>query len=147
MNEVREHCICLFKQYFSEKKSINIERSIYNFCIQLSSQKNISKSWQNPLFEHIYKLKSLAICKYVQDPSIKRKIETKEILPKDLAFISENNSTQNDVQIEDDVKDGIFQCRKCGSKKTTYYSLQTRSADEPMTNFITCVVCKNRWKM
>jgi len=30
--------------------------------------------------------------------------------------------------------------------RCTYYQLQTRSADEPMTVYITCTVCKNRWK-
>ena len=25
-------------------------------------------------------------------------------------------------------------------------SLQTRSADEPMTTFVTCIRCSNRWK-
>ena len=28
-----------------------------------------------------------------------------------------------------------FQCGKCKQRKVTYYQLQTRSADEPMTNF------------
>jgi len=40
-----------------------------------------------------------------------------------------------------------FRCGKCKQHKTTYYQLQTRSADEPMTTFITCTVCGNRWKM
>ena len=31
-------------------------------------------------------------------------------------------------------------------KKCTYYQLQTRSADEPMTTFITCLNCNNKWK-
>jgi len=39
-----------------------------------------------------------------------------------------------------------FQCGKCKQRKTTYYQLQTRSADEPMTTFVTCVNCNNRWK-
>ena len=41
---------------------------------------------------------------------------------------------------------GLFRCGKCKSYKTTYYELQTRSADEPMTVFITCHACNNRWK-
>ena len=45
-----------------------------------------------------------------------------------------------------DVSDGIAQCGKCKSMKTTYYSLQTRSADEPMTNFFTCHNCGKHWK-
>lgn len=39
-----------------------------------------------------------------------------------------------------------FQCAQCRQRKCTYYQLQTRSADEPMTTFVTCVNCGNRWK-
>lgn len=41
---------------------------------------------------------------------------------------------------------GMFKCGKCKSKKTTYYQMQTRSADEPMTTYVTCLGCNNRWK-
>ncbi len=40
----------------------------------------------------------------------------------------------------------IFKCRKCGEMKCTTYQLQTASADEPMTTFISCKVCGNSWK-
>ena len=45
----------------------------------------------------------------------------------------------------------IFTCFKCKSagrpdNKCTYYQLQTRSADEPMTTFVTCLQCGCRWK-
>ena len=39
-----------------------------------------------------------------------------------------------------------FTCRKCYSKKCSYYALQTRSSDEPMTLFITCLDCGSRMK-
>lgn len=39
-----------------------------------------------------------------------------------------------------------FQCSKCKQRKATFYQLQTRSADEPMTTFVTCVNCGKRWK-
>lgn len=39
----------------------------------------------------------------------------------------------------------MWRCGKCKQRKCTYYQLQTRSADEPMTTFITCTVCNNRW--
>ena len=39
-----------------------------------------------------------------------------------------------------------FTCFKCKSNKCTFYQLQTRSADEPMTTFVTCLNCGNRWK-
>jgi len=41
---------------------------------------------------------------------------------------------------------GIFECGRCKSYKTTYFQLQTRSADEPMTTFVTCVNCNKKWK-
>lgn len=40
----------------------------------------------------------------------------------------------------------LFKCGKCGKRKTTYTQLQTRSADEPMTTFVLCLECGNRWK-
>jgi len=39
-----------------------------------------------------------------------------------------------------------FLCGKCKNRKCTYYQMQTRSADEPMTTFVSCTVCGNRWK-
>ena len=39
-----------------------------------------------------------------------------------------------------------YKCSRCKSRKCTYYELQTRSADESMTIFITCINCGNRWK-
>ena len=40
-----------------------------------------------------------------------------------------------------------FTCKKCKSNKCTYYELQTRSADESTTIFITCLNCGKNWKM
>ena len=40
----------------------------------------------------------------------------------------------------------MFKCNRCGKRETTYYEMQTRSADEPMTIFITCVNCGKKWK-
>ncbi|PKA61788.1 hypothetical protein AXF42_Ash008619 [Apostasia shenzhenica] len=39
-----------------------------------------------------------------------------------------------------------FRCGRCGQRKCTYYQMQTRSADEPMTTFVTCVNCNHHWK-
>ena len=39
-----------------------------------------------------------------------------------------------------------FKCGKCKERKCTYYQMQTRSADEPLTTFVHCVNCDNRWR-
>ena len=44
------------------------------------------------------------------------------------------------------VGSSLFQCPRCGVSNCTYTQLQTRSADEPMTNFCFCLVCKKRWR-
>ena len=41
---------------------------------------------------------------------------------------------------------GEHTCSKCKGQKTSSYSLQTRSADEPMTVFVTCLTCGKRWR-
>ena len=40
----------------------------------------------------------------------------------------------------------LFECRRCGKRECTYREVQTRSADEPMTIFVLCLGCGNRWK-
>jgi transcription elongation factor S-II len=46
----------------------------------------------------------------------------------------------------DPTKGTEFKCHKCRSSKCTFYALQTRSSDEPMTLFVTCLNCGNNWK-
>ncbi|CAI5648977.1 transcription elongation factor A protein 2 isoform X4 [Oreochromis niloticus] len=41
----------------------------------------------------------------------------------------------------------MFICSKCHGKSCTYTQVQTRSADEPMTTFVLCNDCGNRWKV
>lgn len=40
----------------------------------------------------------------------------------------------------------MLKCGKCHKNNCTYNQLQTRSADEPMTTFVLCNNCGNRWK-
>lgn len=39
-----------------------------------------------------------------------------------------------------------FKCSRCGKSNCNYYQMQTRSADEPMTAYVTCAECNKRWK-
>ena len=147
MNKTREYVLNNLIKYVDEKKAKNIEKCILNFTIQYSKENNIEQVWENYLFSHIYKQKYVSLINIIRTKEdFLRKINDKSISTKNIAFLNYNDIYDSNIQ-EEEVSDGLFECRKCGSKKTTYYSLQTRSADEPMTNFITCTVCDNRWKM
>jgi hypothetical protein len=41
----------------------------------------------------------------------------------------------------------MFKCGKCKGNDCFYFQMQTRSADEPMTTFVTCANCNNKWKV
>ncbi|EDO16168.1 hypothetical protein Kpol_1026p15 [Vanderwaltozyma polyspora DSM 70294] len=76
--------------------------------------------------------------------------DTKELAPEHLKQKMEEITRQNlfnaqGATIERSVTDR-FTCGKCKEKKVSYYQLQTRSADEPLTTFCTCEACGNRWK-
>lgn len=60
--------------------------------------------------------------------------------------ISFQQKEQDDFTISPfQVEEGVLKCPKCGGCKSFSYSKQTRSADEPMTTFATCVNCKHKW--
>lgn len=136
----------------NERQITNIERSIYNFTIDECAKNDVGPSWDEPLFSHVYKQKSLDVVVNLKKGGLAGLLEEKAVRSKDVGYMSPSelypDKWKDEVDVDArDVVEGIFQCKKCGSKRTTYYSLQTRSSDEPMTNFITCVECGNRWKM
>lgn len=38
------------------------------------------------------------------------------------------------------------ECPSCGNKEAYWWSIQTRSADEPMTIFFRCTRCNHTWR-
>jgi len=60
--------------------------------------------------------------------------------------IAEDNLFNSLGAAEQQAETDAFQCGRCKQRKCRYRQAQTRSADEPMTTFVTCTVCNNRWK-
>jgi DNA-directed RNA polymerase subunit M/transcription elongation factor TFIIS len=58
----------------------------------------------------------------------------------------EDKVTGEIIKREVEVPNSMLVCGKCGMSKTTSYEMQTRSADEPMTIFASCLCCGNRWR-
>lgn len=97
-------------------------------------------------------------------PQLVHRLKNKELDVKNLAKYSADilwpegpmsiamfKAKEKDLALEklrahDEDYTGLFKCGRCKSLKTTYYQMQTRSADEPMTTYVTCKGCGNRWK-
>lgn len=139
-------------ELFNDIKTNNIEKSIYNWCIINCNELSMDATWDNHVFVHMYVQKAIDVLEHIKIHGMEYDINNKLLATKDVATFNYKNYNKirwtpiiHETKMNNN--DGIFQCKKCKSKKTTYYSLQTRSADEPMTNFITCLNCNNRWKM
>ena len=101
-----------------------------------------------------------------KNPYLRRKVLLGEIKPVSLVTMnaeemanhksqSENIQIQlkrlkrcvHDANEEEKATTDMFQCSRCCERKCTYYQMQTRSADEPMTTYVTCVKCNKHWKV
>ena len=69
-----------------------------------------------------------------------------ESLKKELEKMHKQNLFEAQGATEKRAVTDRFTCGKCKHKRVSYYQMQTRSADEPLTTFCTCENCGNRWK-
>ena len=156
---IRKHLSTLIND---DKISSNLEKGVLNYSINVSNNKNIVKKWDNGYFVIIYteRLRTV-IFNLKNNKELLKKIKNKEIKAHKLAFMNHQEMDPErwkplieDKKIRDknmydpqiDANTDNFTCGKCKSKRCSYYQLQTRSADEPMTTFVTCIDCGNRWK-
>ena len=142
------------------KNSANLEKGIFNYSLKEAEQRKVLKKWDNNRFVKIYldRLRSVYlnlnsnIIEQINSGIIKvHKIAFmthQEMAPERWSKLIETKIKRDKNKFETNVEAATdtFTCRKCKSKKTTYYQMQTRSADEPMTTFVTCIECGNRWK-
>ncbi|NXC98205.1 TCEA3 protein, partial [Certhia familiaris] len=85
------------------------------------------------------------------EPSLIARMTAEEMASDELKQLR-NAMTQEAIREHQMAKTGgtvtdLFQCGKCKKKNCTYNQVQTRSADEPMTTFVLCNECGNRWKV
>ena len=139
----------------------NIEMSIVNFARDEATKRKIVKRWDNPYFVLIYTDRLRTIAHNLKQTDLINRIITHDVKSSEVGYLShqeidmprwkdmiekKQKRDKSKVQVNMNIEEGEFQCKKCGSKKTTYYQMQTRSADEPMTTFVQCTECPSRWK-
>ena len=143
----------------SNREAGNLERGIFNYSIRDSDLKNVVKKWENPYFVQIYIDRFRTIWRNI--PYIMDRINNKEIKARDTGKMNhqelspdkweeliqqKKEKDENRYAPKLEANTDNYTCRKCKSRECSYYQLQTRSADEPMTTYVTCVKCGNRWK-
>ena len=153
------------KLYFilKNKKICNeIEKGIYNKTIKTAKEKNLIRKWTNKHFKKLYKNNYLMIYYNITtnpcSEYVIKNLKDKTFKPELLAFKTHEELDperwakinlkikESYMRRKETIEEGIFKCGKCKTKKTTYTQAQTRCADEPMTSFIVCLNCGNRWK-
>jgi len=76
------------------------------------------------------------------EPHLVAFMTPQQLHPKRWLFEMEKKKILEDTSNSKKVTD-IYTCRKCKNKKSTTVQMQTRGSDEPMTIFVTCLVCYN----
>lgn len=140
--------------------SLNLEIGIYNYTIKESSSKKVIRKWSNPQFVQLYIDRVRSVYLNLNEGMVEQLL-SKTIKPHNVAFMThiemkpkkwekliEEKIERDKYKYENKIEAATdtFTCRKCKSKKCTYYQMQTRSADEPMTTYVSCIECGNRWK-
>ncbi|KAI8087286.1 transcription elongation factor S-II, partial [Thamnidium elegans] len=133
------------------KRAISIEKTIY---LEFG---DINQDYKN-------KVRSLALnLKNKSNPGLRESVVSGELSVEKLCKMSVDAMASEEAQARDrklaeealfkargagsaQAETDMFKCGKCGGRKCTYFQMQTRSADEPMTTFVTCVICGNHWK-
>jgi len=144
----------------NEKASLNLEKGIFNYTLKEADNRKIVKKWDNKFFVQIYLSHLRSILTNLNDKWIDA-INSGEIQSHKLAFMNhqeldydrwaemidiKSKRDKNKFEVNISASTDTYTCRKCKNNKCTYYQMQTRSADEPMTCYISCVCCGNRWK-
>ena len=145
----------------NEKNSINLEKGVYNYALKEATNRKVVKKWENCYFIQIYLDRLRSIFLNLKNPLLIAEIKNNNINVKHIAFMSHQEMKPEKLEqlIQDKIKrdkskyetqleamTDTFKCRSCHSVKCSYYCMQTRSADEPTTIFVTCIDCGKRWK-
>lgn len=146
----------------NKRFALNLEKAIFNYAISESSKRKVIRKWENPQFVLIYVDHFRTIYNNIKScDDIVLKINNETLTPHALSFMTHQEikperwqnliiekikRDKSKYEVNMDAATDTFTCRKCKSNKCSYYQMQTRSADEPMTTFVSCLSCGNRWK-
>jgi DNA-directed RNA polymerase subunit M/transcription elongation factor TFIIS len=169
-SKFRLHVLKLITSMFADKlteaEKTVLEGVCFKSAMDLATKEEIRKSWNLQAFRDVYLavtrriLGNLNPASYVDNKSLWSRFETRELTIEEIAKqnyyelcpeqwqgMVDRQAKREKIQLEGDFSRATdkWQCFGCKKRKCTYYELQTRSADEPMTIFIHCLNCGKRW--
>lgn len=143
----------------------HLEVCLWNWTIRTCLRDRIPRFWDCPKFRYRYTTRALSLAFNLRHPrnpglgdrvrarqeSLKRfaNMTPHEMFPELYEPIYERLAARELRRMavsHENAPDGAYTCRACKSKKTQYTCMQTRSADEPMTIYVSCLQCGRRWK-
>lgn len=170
-NPLRQMCLrnlCFLEEEgFTSTQIRDLERAIFEVTFTRAQKIYIPLNWKSPLFCEAYRQTLRSVFSNIHPKSpvnnhrLLCRVKQGEFALSDVPSLTsyemypENWFELKDklLQREQKILEGNksratdqFQCRRCQKKECTYYELQTRSADEPMTIFITCLNCGKEWR-
>lgn len=144
----------------------DLEAGIYNWAIEFADENDIVKNWTNNRFKNIYMNKAMSVVSnlkpdYLGNTTLFDRLKDKEFKPHDIPFMKPENifperwrqvidsrqkKEQHMFEDKPEAMSDLIICGKCKKKQCVYKEIQIRSCDEPMTLFISCLNCGNRWR-
>lgn len=140
MEPLRSYVLKEYSLVLSDKNiSKKLEIETYNYALERSGDN--TEDLMN-IYKQIY-IRLLYNLKFHKRPeTVSAKTPREEFSDKWATFYRDRTEDPSKAQ----GKKGAHKCGKCGSWDTSYTEKQTRSADEPMTTFVLCHVCGNRYR-
>jgi DNA-directed RNA polymerase subunit M/transcription elongation factor TFIIS len=167
---IRDKVVENFTEVFeSEDLARECENAMLTFIREQAIKEGIEVDWTNRVFWNMYRNKAISIYENLRGENsyVKNtegwleKIQSGEITVQSFvelnavdmcpsrwkAVIERIIEMEKKLYSKNEAASIVMWCSGCKKKsKCDYYQLQTRSADEPMTTFVTCLECDRRWK-
>ena len=139
------------------KKAMALEKGIFEFSLIHTFMNNFQQKFVISVYlDKINEvINNINGNKKINNETLKQAILNGEIRPELVPFLSPQQmhpkrwseimsirkyreDKENNIATTD-----LYKCRKCGERKAKISQMQIRCADEPISTFVTCLVCYN----